>query len=206
MRTKWKKTTTTNNNNLDDPSSEILVIIIIVFCAGENDIGQNIRIDKSNEALQQLLHFVFEQNLEDYPNTETHLIFLGPKFEPWMDDDNESKQRYTTMSRCFQRSCCCQGYIDIDRISMIDKKNTIHFVDCITMFCTDETRNIPGAVLGGRAKANPLLFNSDKLHLNNKGYQIWKDVIEKLVDEILIANLNTTTTLSSSSTTTENKS
>ena len=53
------------------------------------------------------------------------------------------------------------------------------------MFC-GESANIPGATLGGKAKAEPVYFSSDQLHLSEEGYRIWKRVVEERLSELLI--------------------
>ena len=162
--------------------------LIIVACVGENDIGNGISLDSSVASLQEFLDVVFfssSQEASSQATTQNHLqvqekhvvIFLGPKFEPWLDSDDhqtnlQNKQLYSKMSRNFER--CCKEYND-------KYSDNIHYIDCLTMFCTNETKTIPGAILGGKAKADSLFFQSDQLHLNCNGYQIWKTTIENIL-------------------------
>eukprot|EP00984_Skeletonema_dohrnii_P023173 scaffold12250_cov150-Skeletonema_dohrnii-CCMP3373.AAC.3 len=44
------------------------------------------------------------------------------------------------------------------------------------MFCTAETKAVPGAVHGGRAVPDRSYFDSDELHLNNEGYNVWRAI------------------------------
>jgi lysophospholipase L1-like esterase len=52
------------------------------------------------------------------------------------------------------------------------------------MFC-GESGNVPGAALGGKAKAEPHYFDSDRLHLSYEGYQVWKGVVENHLSKII---------------------
>ena len=60
-------------------------------------------------------------------------------------------------------------------------------VDCLTMFCTSETKAVPGAVHGGRAIPDRRYFDSDELHLNNLGYDIWKEILDEKIQSIMHA-------------------
>ena len=143
--------------------------IILVVCAGENDIGNGLSRDDTLTALDELLQAFFGNT----KSTCTHrrLIFLGPKLEPWLDNDASSRKQYVKLSRAFQRACSKHARAD--------------FVDCLTMFC-GESANVPGATLGGKAKAEPMYFSSDQLHLNEEGYRIWKQVVEERLSVLSI--------------------
>lgn len=157
--------------------------LVVVACAGENDIGEGFSLDKSVEALREFLDVVFvadnsngrsgNRNNDD----NRFLIFLGPKFEPWLEHDHSYKKKYSAMARAFRH--CLQEY-EIDSTG----HRSIHFLDCLTMFC-GETANLPGARLCGRAKADPRYFASDQLHLSKEGYMVWKDVIETKIRRLL---------------------
>ena len=166
--------------------------MIIVACAGENDIGEGISLDSSLAALHEFLDVVFSSLQSSSSSLEAHskhLIFLGPKFEPWLDADDDrktnlqNKQLYSKMSRNFER--CCKEYNNNNNNDNNNHNTTpsssIYYVDCLTMFCTNETKTIPGAILGGKAKADAIYFQSDQLHLNSNGYQIWKTTIEDII-------------------------
>lgn len=146
--------------------------LMIVACAGENDIGDGISLDNSLIALRQFLDAIFS-NDEKVPSFKHHLIFLGPKFEPWLEDDPSYKKAYSKMSRAFSR--CCEKHENADQIQ---------FIDCLTMFCGD-TATIPGAVLAGRAKADYKYFAADKLHLSIHGYTVWQQVVQERITEII---------------------
>lgn len=152
---------------LDENSSQPL---FFVFCAGENDIGEGISLDSSVRSLEVCLDMIAD-------SSENHcLMFLGPKFEPWLENRTKSKKEYSKMSRLFAR--CLQRHPSSERL---------HYIDCLTMFC-GESATIPGAVLGGRAMAEHKYFQSDLLHLSKHGYKIWKDILEKEIQKIVYAS------------------
>jgi lysophospholipase L1-like esterase len=136
-------------------------LLFLVVCAGENDIGEGISLTKSERAFKRLLDITF--------NRPTRLIFLGPKFEPWLQDDPDARKQYVRMSLAFAR--CCKDH---------PMSQNISFIDCLTMFC-GESGQQPGAVLGGKAVAEQRYFQSDQLHLSNDGYRIWKEVVEDCI-------------------------
>ena len=163
---------------------------IIVACAGENDIANGLSLDSSTTALEDFLDIILEESNNQCDNinsNEYHVIFLGPKFEPWLDDDGCSsyKKLYGKMSRNFERICTNhpmnQNQNNTATTTDTTTRTSIHYIDCITMFCTKETCNMPGAILGGKAKANYKYFQSDKLHLSQYGYKIWKKTIEDTI-------------------------
>jgi len=171
--------------------------LVVVACAGENDIGEGLSLGKSIEALREFADAVF---LEHHSGGNLFLLFLGPKFEPWLEHDPSYKKKYEAMARAFQR--CLEEYEATTSFGKDDSTNIskgrsattnygdnsnsgrIHFIDCLTMFC-GETANVPGARLGGRARADPRFFASDQLHLGNEGYAIWKEVVETKIRECL---------------------
>lgn len=168
--------------------------LVVVACAGENDIGEGISLGKSVESLKELADAVF---LENHHWESRFLVFLGPKLEPWLEHDPSYKKKYDAMARAFKR--CLEEYETTaaanssndeedsvtksrsgrgdNKTKTCSKSDRIHFIDCLTMFC-GETANVPGARLGGRARADPRFFASDQLHLSKDGYGVWKDVTE----------------------------
>jgi lysophospholipase L1-like esterase len=100
------------------------------------------------------------------------MIFFGPKFEPWMTDDNSSRKKYVKLNNGFQRAI--RKHRAFDRII---------YVDCLTLFCTKETASEPGAVYGGRAIPDIQYFDSDGLHLNDAGYSVWKQIVAVKIAE-----------------------
>ena len=137
-------------------------LVVLVICPGENDFGEGYSFIKSEQAFERLLEITFNRDNREM----IRLIFLGPKFEPWLADDADSRKQYVKMSMTFER--CCKDHT-LSRL--------ISFIDCLPMFC-GESGTQPGAVLGGRALAERRYFDSDQIHLSQDGYGIWKQVIE----------------------------
>ena len=127
---------------------------IFVVCAGENDID-SVPLWESEASFRDLVKRC----------VGSHLIFLGPKLEPWLQDDTSSRKKYFQMATAFQT----------------DLKDCPHatFVNCLTEFC-NEGKDEPGAVF--KAKPDPKFFDGDQLHLSDEGYRKWKLIVE---DEIL---------------------
>ena len=150
--------------------------LVLVACAGENDIGNGCSLDETLSAFQELVHVFFPGDT----TTTRRLIFLGPKLEPWLEDDPLSRKQYVKLSKALQRAC-----------NKHERCNEIVFVDCLTMFCGD-SGNLPGALYGGAAKADPHYFANDRLHLSNEGYQVWKQAVEDHLSDILTSNGPTT--------------
>ena len=141
--------------------------LVIVACAGENDIGnRSSSLDYSVSALQSFLDVAF--SMEERAKS-LGVIFLGPKFEPWQEDDPSSKKQYSIMSRAFAR--CCLRHRHADRI---------RYIDCLTMFC-GVSAGLPGATLVGRARAETKFFALDGLHLSPEGYKTWKRIVENRI-------------------------
>jgi lysophospholipase L1-like esterase len=132
---------------------------VILFCAGENDLGNGLSVEDTLEAMDRLL-------AHDY----NHLVLLGPKLEPWLEDDPLSRKHYVKLSKGLRRRC--EGH------------ENVTYLDCLTLFC-GESANQPGALLGGKAKADPKYFDADKLHLSEEGYQLWKQVIEDVLTKLM---------------------
>jgi lysophospholipase L1-like esterase len=138
--------------------------IVLVACAGENDIGSGCSLSDTLSALQELIRLFFRNDANEAKNKR--LVFLGPKLEPWLDNDPVSRKKYAKLSTAFQRAC-----------KKNERANEIIYVDCLLMFC-GESGKLPGATLGGKAKAERHYFDSDQLHLSREGYQVWKRVVE----------------------------
>merc|ERR1712224_629879 len=100
---------------------------------------------------------------------------MGPKLEPWMEEHNDmtSRKEYFLMSQSFKRIASTHPH-----------SQQIHYIDCLVQFC-DESKNQQGAILGGKAKPQRVYFNRDQLHLSNKGYQIWKQILEEQISDII---------------------
>lgn len=146
--------------------------LFLVVCAGENDIGSGLDMSTSVKAFESMLQLVFG-TAGQTGKKEVELLFLGPKLEPWLSGDRESRNQYIRLSRRLQK--LCREY---------QRAANIMFIDCLTMFC-GESAELPGALFGGQALARGEFFQSDGLHLSNKGYQVWKRVIEESIRDII---------------------
>jgi lysophospholipase L1-like esterase len=169
----------------DDQQNRTPEPVFLVVCAGENDIGSGVPLNKSNEAMESLLK-IFSSVTNTTKWLRVHLIFLGPKLEPWLQDDQESRKAYIQMSRSFAR-ICKQYNANINSNS--DQASTqgirkIHYLDCLTLFC--EGASEPGALSGGRAIPQVKYFDNDQLHLSNEGYRRWKESVEAVMRAILM--------------------
>lgn len=156
---------------------------VLVVCAGENDIGSGIPLFKSEESLKALLGIIFGVSKSSSSEDSMYLIFLGPKFEPWLTDDLDARKSYVQMSRSFERLCSDFG--NSDAFLRLHRNQSIVFVDCLTMFCGESAKQ-PGALLGGKAIPEKRYFNDDQLHLSDEGYALWKSILEEKILEILI--------------------
>lgn len=101
------------------------------------------------------------------------MVFLGPKYEPWLANDNSSRKQYTKLNNGFQRA--------VRKHSASDQ---IIYIDSLTLFCTKETASVPGAVYGGKAVPDNEFFDPDGLHLSDAGYRIWKQLVEEKSTEL----------------------
>ena len=192
----------------DTPSQPRLVKnnpLFVVVCGGENDIGGGIPLSDSKLAFQSLLDLFHETNIElpqrhrpttavsiPQPHPDVHLLFLGPKFEPWFVNDTTTRKSYIQMSVMFEQLCQQQQKHNANTSSYDLVNNNIHYMDCLTMFCG--TTNQRGALYGGKALPDTLYFHSDQLHLSDDGYAIWKTNIEDTISAILSATGQDVTT------------
>jgi lysophospholipase L1-like esterase len=171
---------------LHDQHASILLkaTTFIIACAGENDIGEGIPLVETEKSFQSLLDLFHVANAETSKHNNrsiTHLIYLGPKFEPWLSNDPEARKSYMLMSRAFERLC---RQSDNHNANTHLQKDFIRFIDCLTMFC-GASANQPGAVLGGKAIPEKKYFANDQLHLSDEGYMMWKSVLEKTILQLL---------------------
>jgi lysophospholipase L1-like esterase len=139
---------------------------LFICCAGENDVGSGRTMEQISEAFRTLLDALFPTINQDERH-ESRMIFLGPKFEPWLTDDNASRKKYAKLNNELER--VIREHHASDRIT---------YVNCLTLFCKKETASEPGAVYGGRGIPDVQYFDSDCLHLNDAGYSVWKRIVE----------------------------
>ena len=163
----WKVDMKDDGCDAPDNKDAINADYIFVCCAGENDIGSGRSVDQILETFHAILDKLFPSPLPPYCN-----IFIGPKFEPWLTNDNTSRKQYAKLNSGFQRAI--RKHHACDRIS---------YIDCLTAFCTKESATVPGAVYGGKAMPDSTYFDVDGLHLNEAGYGIWKRLVEEKITE-----------------------
>jgi len=157
---KWKEDAKDDTNITVDDN-------ILICCAGENDISTGRSIDQTLETFRAVLDALFPSSEPDLK-----LIFIGPKFEPWLINDNTSRKQYTKLNNGLHRA-----------IRKHHAKDQITYIDCLTLFCTEETANVPGAI-HSKAIPDDRYFDKDGLHLNDMGYEKWKQIIEQKLMEI----------------------
>jgi lysophospholipase L1-like esterase len=167
-----------DDNNISVESNN--TTLIFVACAGENDVSSGQSIDKIQHSFTSFLEELFRLNSStDEPNINNkHLIFFGPKLEPWLTNDHTSRKQYNKLSTALQRA------IRKSSVSLSHSQNIV-YIDCLTMFCTLESKDVPGAVHGGRAIPDRRYFDSDELHLNDLGYVIWKEILGEKIQRII---------------------
>lgn len=150
---------------------------LIIACAGENDLGNGLSANAAMEGFHEFLSVVFS-SFDDEEEILPFLLFLGPKIEPWMrDDDGDAGkmiQKYSKLSRAMSR--CCKTHKNSDRII---------FVNCFLFFCTESSLMTPGSALGGKGIADERYFQEDKLHLSYDGYRLWQEKVEEKLFTLL---------------------
>lgn len=154
-------------------------IHIFVACAGENDLGSGRSVDGLLNTFRSFLDELFPDSQlqqKHVEETKNFLLFLGPKFEPWLSEDSSSRKQYAKLSNALQRTIRKHSAFHTHRMT---------YIDSITTFCTKETSQVPGAIHGGRAIPDVQFFDRDGLHLNEKGYQIWNHMIEEELCKIM---------------------
>lgn len=139
---------------------------IFVVCAGENDLSIH-SIEEIESNFKSLLSVLFKGKTKD-----RWLILLGPKLEPWIEDDFKSRKNYIRLSNLFERSIQNSAY-----------SQYIYYINCLMMFC-GKSAHQPGA-LWQKALPEPRFFDSDLLHLSTDGYTLWKEKTQATIQDIL---------------------
>lgn len=169
--------------------------LIVIACAGENDLGHGLSVDNIIETFDEFIRTVLNRSSSSSASIKqleistvtpkapsmnvpkTYLFFLGPKLEPWLQDDPNSRKEYVKLSQKMQKK--------VDELSTsISSHSHAVFLDCLTMFC-GASSSLPGAIYGGRAIAEVKYFDEDKLHLNESGYTVWKNLVEKELIKVM---------------------
>ena len=154
--------------------------LFVVVCAGENDAESGTSTHETAEHWSLLLDAVENEVMSRSPPTlplNVAVVLLGPKLEPWLASDVDSRRCYVRLSRALEARC--GGLRRHDRDPSKDGVTVrTHFVDCLSMFCTPETASVNGALMGGRAMPDSTYFENDQLHLSEQGYRVWKNTVE----------------------------
>lgn len=136
---------------------------VIVVCAGENDIAAGVPLWQSEQALRFLLQQLI-------PIASQRVFLLGPKFEPWLQDDTEMRKKYWQMHLSFQRIISTEATYS----------TMVEYIDSLFLFCTNATGSpVKGAVY--KAVPDPKYFDDDQLHLSREGYRVWKEVLQQQI-------------------------
>lgn len=137
--------------------------IIFIACAGENDLSYH-EVDDVVLSFRKFVDSIFGSCVI---TGAKHVIYFGPKLEPWIkDDDVSSRRNYFQLSERLKQLCN-------------EEDRNVHFINCLTMFCSGDTKH--KSVVGGTAKADALYFDDDGLHLSAEGYNRWKEEIEFVI-------------------------
>lgn len=144
---------------------------IFLCCAGENDVGSGRPVDAVLETLRRFLDEAIGGDSGD-----DRLVFIGPKLEPWLADDVRSRRLYTKLNTGLARAV--RGHPS-------GREGRAAYVECLTAFCTGETSTVPGAVYANRAMPDGRFFDGDMLHLNERGYEVWKLMVEVEINKML---------------------
>ena len=150
--------------------------LFFVVCVGENDLGSGVLSSHESLSLEKEMDELLRILLSSSPPAaagphakRVTVLFLGPKLEPWLINDQTARQSYWRLSHLQEQTC--------------RRYRNVRFVDCLTLFCTTETANAAGARLAGRAIPDPQYFDAtDGLHLSRDGYAVW----QRLVNDVAI--------------------
>lgn len=173
-----------------NPSSQQRENFVSVFvCGGENDIAQGTPPDVIARNLASLLSSLASFLVPTFGPTK--FFILGPKLEPWSDADAEeeavARVNCTKLSKRFE-AVVEDAANDID----VDVDVDAEFISCLHMFCRKKEREERaekiklGGIFTGATDfdfVDGRFFADDGLHLSVAGYEIWKEIIERKVQE-----------------------
>lgn len=151
--------------------------VIMIACAGENDLSSGISISAIMTSFENTMNGIFSSSY----HKDINVIFLGPKVEPWLEDDIEARNGYFQLSQRLKQAA---------KLPVEDRNDdqAIIFIDCLKMFC-GETASLSVVSLSRSAKADTRYFDDDGLHLNNEGYKILKDEVETRIERLLCEDI-----------------
>ncbi len=172
---------------------------VFIACAGENDVSSNIPMNEIISSLVKSIEKIFSKSSSR--SNQTHLIFIGPKIEPWMTEDElDARTKYFQLSHRLKQSFQMQkqggerrdagdpsskNLYSFSSTACNDResvKKSIFYIDCLTIFC-GESKDL--SVSGGKAIADKKYFDADELHLSHEGYELLQREVRKILGEIL---------------------
>lgn len=174
--------------------------LTFIACAGENDISSGTAAAEMMllmDYFEDIISSIFCPLQKSIKLSKRKLIFLGPKLEPWLEDDVDARMDYFKLSMKFsqkvqkwekdqtlqnngKRINNAKGDDDNNQHTQQKErlKEELHYIDCLKMFC-GETSSYSVTSTTKKALPQKVYFDStDGLHLSNKGYKIWKERIE----------------------------
>jgi len=173
---------------------------VFIACAGENDLSSNTPIDNIMLSFEAAVETIFESNANaSVCSNQRHLIFIGPKVEPWMETDElDARKGYFTLSERLNQTCQRfrgaisekhaghgPGGASTHDCDAAGSGRSIVYIDSLTMFCGETSSlSVIGGV-GGKAIAEKSYFNEDGLHLSHDGYEVWKREVEAVLERLI---------------------
>ncbi len=173
-----------------------------IACAGENDLSHGFSVDTVMTSFHNLLETIFTTNNDDINTNNLHILFFGPKFEPWLNDDYEARESYDQLSE--RMTIHSLKYSYSSNVLMNDgdhgdcscshspvetsapKIKNVTFIDSLTLFCGETADDMGSVQYSTRhAQARSNFFDKDGLHLSDEGYALWKEELELLLSQIL---------------------
>lgn len=180
--------------------------IVFIACAGENDVSNNTPMDSIIKSFQDTFDAIISSS-NWFCSKRPHLIFLGPKIEPWMTKNEvDARKGYFQLSErlnasieklCLSISEHHVGHVHdhahdhgskkglhshANKEECFEDGHSIFYLDSLTMFC-GESKNL--SVVGGCAIADSKYFDEDELHLSDKGYEKWKKEVEDIIAKLI---------------------
>lgn len=169
---------------------------VFIACAGENDISTTAStpsslLDRILEQFESAVRCIFSSTAKKQMFNNPHVIFIGPKVEPWMEQDElDARMCYFQLSErlrsAISKLSSCPTIMNSDDTTRNNSYHSIYFLDSLTLFC-GETRN--QSVVGGQAIAERKYFHEDGLHLSHNGYEIWKKQVGDILHDIAFGEM-----------------
>mmetsp|Transcript_22258 Transcript_22258/g.32924 ORF Transcript_22258/g.32924 Transcript_22258/m.32924 type:complete len:280 (-) Transcript_22258:256-1095(-) len=186
------------------PDTDTFDAIVFIACAGENDVSNNTRMDSIIDSFQDTVEAIISSSNWSC-SKRPHLIFLGPKIEPWMTKNEvDARKGYFQLSERLNASIgkLCLSiserhvghahahdlgskkgvHVRDNKKECVEDGHSIFYLDSLTMFC-GESKHL--SVVGGCAIADSKYFDEDELHLSDEGYEKWKKEVEDIITKLI---------------------